>query len=158
MELVYIMNRTRIWDLLVKNRDGDPILIVEVKRQINVSQEWVIQLYRNLFSAAIFPKSPYFLITFPDKFYLWVNMSTSKDTPDYIIDAKPLIQKYFEKTGTQPNQISGMSFEIIIASWLQELVFLEELPEHIHNDQSWLTESGLYPALRGSNIEYEAVA
>lgn len=150
------MNRR--WDLLVKNRDGDPILIVEVKRQMNVSQEWVTQLRRNLFSAAVFPKSPYFLIAFPDKFYLWANTSTSKDAPDYIIDAKPLIQKYFEKTGTQPNQISGISFEIIIASWLQEIIFSEELPEHINKNQSWLIESGLYQSLRGNNLEYEAVA
>jgi hypothetical protein len=146
------------WDLLVKNRDGDPILIIEVKRQVNVSQEWVMQLHRNLFSAAIFPKSSYFLIAFPDKFYLWVNTSKNKDEPDYTIDAKPLIQKYFEKTDTQPNQISGISFEIIIASWLQEMIFSEELPEHIDREKSWLVESGLYQALRGSNIEYEAVA
>ncbi|MGL5941158.1 MAG: hypothetical protein ACRC2S_12320 [Waterburya sp.] len=146
---------SKSWDLLVDNSNGQPILIVEVKSKTNTSSEWAAKLRRNILAHEILPKVPYFLLVFPDKFYLWVNnteVNLTEEKPDYTIDANPILQPYFKRIGIQDNHIRQQSLELIIASWLNELIYSEETDEK--QSQSWLIESGLYDALRGGKVNY----
>lgn len=148
------------WDLSVNNRDGQLTLVVEVKRKVNVPPDWAVQLRRNILAHGIFPKAPYFLMVFPDKFYLWSNDEAYQDQsePTYTIDALPILQPYFERAGVTAEQISGESLEIIVTSWLGELIYSNQLPENIDASQQWLIDSGLYAALVGGSFEHEAAA
>jgi hypothetical protein len=134
------------WDLSVDNRNGQLTLVVEVKRKTNVSLEWAAKLRRNILAHGTFPKAPYFLMVFPDKFYLWSNAEAYQDQsePTYTIDASPILQPYFERAGVAADQISGASLELIVASWLGEIIHANQLPENIDASQQWLIESGLY--------------
>ncbi|MDJ0616219.1 MAG: hypothetical protein QNJ63_05595 [Calothrix sp. MO_192.B10] len=149
------------WDLSVYNRDGQLVLVVEVKRKTNVSTEWVTKFRRNLLAHGIFPKAPYFLIALLDKFYLWTNAEADLDLlsePTYIIDARPILNPYFERAGVTAEQISPQSLELIITSWLGEIIHSEKLPENVDTSQRWLIDSGLYAALAGGKFKHEAVA
>lgn len=148
------------WDLLVDNRDGQPVLAVEIKRKNNASSEWAAKLRRNILAHGTFPKAPYFLMVFPNKFYLWTEAEASLDhsEPNYTIDAIPILQPYFERAGVTADQISGQSLELIISSWLGEVIHSEQFPENLDNSQQWLIESGLYAALAGGKLEHEAAA
>jgi hypothetical protein len=148
------------WDLSVDNRDGQLMLVVEVKRKTNVSPEWAAKLRRNILAHETFPKAPYFLMVFPDKFYLWSNAEAYQDQsePTYTIDASPILQPYFERVGLTADQISGASLELVITSWLGEIIHSDRLPENIDASQQWLIESGLYAALVGGKFEHEAAA
>ncbi|WP_287455814.1 hypothetical protein [Leptolyngbya sp. UWPOB_LEPTO1] len=148
------------WDLSVDNRSGQLTLVVEVKRKTNVSPEWAAKLRRNILAHGTFPKAPYFLMVFPDKFYLWSNSQAYQDQsePTYTIDAFPILQPYFERAGVVADQISGASLELIVASWLGEIIHSNQLPENIDASQQWLIESGLYAALVGGKLEHEAAA
>lgn len=148
------------WDLSVDNRNGQRALVVEVKRKTNVSPEWAAKLRRNILAHGTFPKAPYFLMVFLDKFYLWSNAEAYQDQsePTYNIDASPILQPYFERAGVTADQISGASLELIVASWLGEIIHSNQLPENIDASQQWLIESGLYAALVGGKLEHEAVA
>lgn len=148
------------WDLSVDNRNGQLALVVEVKRKTNVSPEWAAKLRRNIFAHGTFPKAPYFLMVFPDKFYLWSNDEAYQDQsePTYTIDASPILQPYFERAGVTSDQISGDSLELIVSSWLGEIIHSEQLPESMDASQQWLIESGLYAALVGGKFEHEAAA
>lgn len=148
------------WDLSVDNRDGQLTLVIEVKSKTNVSPEWAASLRRNILAHDTFPKAPYFLMVFPDKFYLWTDSAAQleQSEPTYIIDAHSILQPYFEKAGIQANQISGQSLELIVASWLGEIIHSKKLPEDIDNSQSWLVDSGLYTALAGGRFEHGAAA
>lgn len=148
------------WDLSVDNRNGQLTLVVEVKRKTNVSPEWAAKLRRNIFAHGTFPKAPYFLMVFPDKFYLWSNAEAYQDhsEPTYTIDASPILQPYFERAGVAADQISGASLELIVTSWLGEIIHSDLLPENIDTSQQWLIESGLYAALVGGKLEHEAAA
>jgi hypothetical protein len=134
------------WDLSVDNRNGQLALVVEIKRKTNVSPEWAAKLRRNILAHGTFPKAPYFLMVFPDKFYLWSNAEAYQDQsePTYTIDASPILQPYFERAGVAADQISGASLELIVASWLGEIIHANQLPENIDASQQWLIESGLY--------------
>ncbi len=148
------------WDLSVYNRDGQLVLVVEVKRKTNVSTEWAAKLRRNILAHGVFPKAPYFLIALLDKFYLWTNAEAHLDLsePNYTIDARPILKPYFERAGVTAEQISPQSLELIITSWLGEIIHSEKLPENVDTSQDWLIDSGLYTALAGGKFEHEAVA
>lgn len=148
------------WDLSIDNRNGQLALVVEVKRKTNVSPEWAAKLRRNIFAHETFPKAPYFLMVFPDKFYLWSDAEAYQDQsePTYTIDASPILQPYFERAGVAADQISGASLELVVTSWLGEIIHSDQLPENIDASQEWLIESGLYAALVGGKLEHEAAA
>ncbi|PSB18730.1 hypothetical protein C7B65_14520 [Phormidesmis priestleyi ULC007] len=142
------------WDLSVHSRNGQLVLVVEVKSKLNTSPEWAARLRRNILAHGTFPKAPYFLMTFPDRFYLWTDAHLQLDQvpPTYTIDASPILQPYFEQVGITPEQISGQSFELIISSWLREIIYGEKPTETIEQSQGWLIDSGLYDALTGGKV------
>jgi len=148
------------WDLSVDNRNGQLALVVEVKRKTNVSPEWAAKLRHNILAHGTFSKAPYFLMVFPDKFYLWANAEADQDQsePTYTIDAYPILHPYLERAGVAADQISGESLELIVTSWLGEIIHSEQFPENIDASQQWLLESGLYAALAGGKFEHETAA
>jgi hypothetical protein len=97
-------------------------------------------------------------MAFPDKFYLWTGTEAQSDQgePTYTIDAHPIFQPYLKHTGLTADKISGQSLELIVASWIGEIIHAEKPPENLENSQHWLTDSGLYAALVGGAIVYEA--
>jgi hypothetical protein len=50
------------------------------------------------------------------------------------------------------------SYELIILSWLGQIIHSDKLPENIEASQRWLIDSGRYSALAGGKFEDEAAA
>ena len=148
------------WDISVSGRDGQLILSVEVKQKSGASPDWAAQFRRNMLAHGIFDRTPYFLMAFPDKFYLWMNADTKPDDcmPDYAVDAKPVINPYLERTGLSADSISGQSLELIVSSWLSKLIYSRQSSETFNDTQKWLIESGLYNALAGGELKQVALA
>lgn len=150
------------WDLSVDNRNGQLVLVVEVKSKLNASPEWAARLRRNILAHAhnTFPEAPYFLMVFPDRFYLWTDAEVHlhQSEPTYTIDARPILQPYLEQAGVTADQISGQSLELIVASWLGEIIHSEKAPENMNESQRWLVDSGLYAALTKGKFEHKAAA
>ena len=148
------------WDLLVDDRNGQLALAVEVKSKTNVSPQWAARLRGNILAHGTFPEAPYFLMVFPDKFYLWTDAQADREPsePTYTIDASPILQPYFERAGVRGEQISSQSLELIIASWLLEIIHSEKLPENDVDVRHWLIDSGLYAAIAGGKFDREAAA
>ena len=148
------------WDLSVVNQNNQLILVVEVKRKTNASPDWAAKFRRNILAHGTFPRAPYFLLAFPDQFYLWaeaeLNLELSK--PTYRIDARPILQPYFEKAGVTANTISGQSLELVVASWLSEIMHAERPPQEVDETYRWVINSGLQAALAGGRLESEAAA
>ena len=148
------------WDFAVYNQHNKLMLAVEVKTRLHTSTHWAIQFYRNIFANTTPTTIPYFLMTFPDTFYLWVHDGTPSDTdgPTLEINPQPLLQPYFEQSGVTPEQISGASFELIIAAWLNAVMQSREHDNASNPADQGLYDTGLYRALAGGTIEYEVVA
>lgn len=153
-------NGAGCWDLSIDNRNGQRILDIEVKTKLNASAEWAAQFRRNILAHGIFPKAPYFLMVFPDRFYLWTDADaqSEQNEPTYTIDARPILQPYFERAGVTAAQISGQSLELIVASWLGTIIHSDKSPEIIDESQRWLVDSGLYDAVVGGKFKHEAAA
>lgn len=148
------------WDLSVSDRYGKLALVVKVKGKTNASPAWAVALRRNILAHGTFPSAPYLLMAFPDKFYLWADTEAHPDQsdPTYTIDARPILQPYFDKAGVTADQISGQSLEFIVASWLGKILHSKQTPETLDESLQWLVESGLNDALSGGKFEYEAAA
>ena len=148
------------WDLSVDNRSGQLTLAVEVKSKINASPEWAARFRRNILAHGTFPEAPYYLMVFPDRFYLWAGAEVHLDEsePTYAIDARPIFQPYFEQAGVTADQINGQSLELIAAAWLGEIIYAEKSAKELDESQRWLIDSGLYAALSGGKFENKAAA
>ncbi|GET41531.1 hypothetical protein MiSe_63430 [Microseira wollei NIES-4236] len=149
------------WDLEVYNRDGKRVLVVQLKSKLNASVEWAVEFRRNILAHGIFPTAPYFLMVFPDRFYLWIDSDGGNDQskPNYVIDARPIVGPYLEKAGIPADRnISVESLEIIFGTWLSRIIYSEKLPDQTDESQQWLIDSGLYAAIAGGSLKYEAVA
>jgi len=145
------------WDLTAYNRDNQLVLVVEVKSKLGATPKWAAQLRRNILAHGTFPNAPYFLMVFPDHFYLWENSKSNHELiePTYVIDARPILQPYFEQAGIIADQVSGQSLELIVASWLSEI--MHKTPDELDASQQWLIDSGLYGAVVGGSLDHEVV-
>jgi hypothetical protein len=143
------------WDLTAYNRNSQFVLGVEVKSKLDATPNWAAQLRRNMLAHGTFPKVPYFLLAFPDRFYLWKHNGASYEPlePTYVIDARPFLQPYFEQSGITAAQVSGQSLELIVSSWLNEV--MHKAPGDLDASQQWLMESGLYDAVVGGSLDHE---
>jgi hypothetical protein len=148
------------WDLSVDNRAGQLTLVVEVKRKTGASPQWAASLRSNILAHGTFPKAPYFLMVFPDKFYLWTGSEAQLDhsEPTYTVDADPILKPYLKQVGVTAEKISDQSLELIVESWLREIIHSENPRKDLDKSQHWVIDSGLYAALAGGEIEHEAAA
>lgn len=147
--------------MMVFDANRDPMMVVEVKNKPGKSREWAAKTRRNMLAHESLPKTPYFLLALPDRFFLWKDAGNSPEIiePTYEIDPTPFLAPYFEKSGLSPENLSRYSFELIVLSWLNELNQIHDNLSDIPKETlGWLVESGLLEAMAGSNVEFEEMA
>jgi hypothetical protein len=147
-------------DILVFDRNGQLALIADVKSKLGTSSDWAAKMRRNMYAHGLLPQAPFFLLALPDRFYLWKNADKTLEIlePTYQVDPTPFLQPYFEKTGLSPDNITGRSFELIIASWLNQVLRVQSPQDLQDRNQEWLVSSGLFERLTGGHIELETAA
>jgi hypothetical protein len=145
------------WDIEVYDRDVQLVLAAEVKSKTNASPAWAAQLRRNILAHGIYPNPPYFLMAFPDQFFLWSGKNSEKgdDEPDYRVDARPILQPYTERVKMEASQLSSQSLELIIISWLAGIIHAAKSGDQIDQPDGWLAESGLFDAIAGGKFARE---
>lgn len=75
--------------------------------------------------------------------------------PTYEIDAQPIFKAFLERVGVAAGDLSGGAFELLVASWLGDLMRSEEPAEEFANGERWLVESGFLDMVKDGRIEYE---
>ncbi len=148
------------WDIGVYNQERQLALGVEVKSKMGVARAWAVQFRRNLLAHDPFRLPSYFLMAFPDRFYLWKEGNGSSDNlePAYEIDAKPYLQAYFDRAGVDNTQLSHESLELVVGAWLAGIINFSQSSNNMDERLKWLFDSGLYKAIAGGNIQYEVAA
>ena len=147
-------------DILAYDRDGQLALIAEVKSKRGTSSDWAAKMRRNMFAHGLMPNAPYFLLALPDAFYLWKNNGRAADViePTQSVDPDPFLRPYYKKSGLISTDLTGRSFELIVASWLNQVVQAKSPHELENTSQDWLINSGLFERLVGGHLELEAAA
>lgn len=145
------------WDVAVYDRNEQLVLAVEIKSKIDATTEWAARLRRNILAHGVYPNTPFFLLVLPRYFYLWTQSNLKPDAvaPDYIIDAQPILQPYVAQTGIISDHLSEQSLELIITSWLGEVMYSGKTPNNLGESERWLVDSGLLDAIAGGHFANE---
>lgn len=142
-------------DFVIERPGEGVLLLVEAKNLPSRSPEWAAAYLRNLFEHLRIPPADYFLLVFRDSMYLWRHPSASAALPDFRGDTAKALQPYLSRISYPIEKLSLSSFELLIQSWLGELV-AGVLPESA--DTAWLQESGLLDAVRGAVLRVNLAA
>jgi hypothetical protein len=138
-------------DVAVYDSQGQLKLVLESQHTngSSSSEERSIQIRRNLLRHAGIPHSPFFLLAFPNGFYLW-----SKTKPDVLERAADYQDDSTKILGLDgpAAALSNATLDMQLASWLKEVAGSDSaaaVPE-------WLVTSGLYDAIKGGTVVYDA--
>lgn len=153
-------------DIAVYGPDGTLQLIVEVKNRPGASSEWAARMLRNMVTHTEIPNAPYFMLALPDAFYLWkirgplsqdLDITESGFKPDHKIDARRVLDPYLDGSLSQLTDISEQGLELVVASWLTDLLNSDLSREKVDSDLRWFFDSGLYDAIQRGFVATEAV-
>ena len=148
-------------DIAAYNNAGKVVLIVEVKSRRGTSTDWAAKTRHNILAHSSALSVPFFLLALPDRFYLWKSTGSEiikeDEPPTFEVDALPLLNPYYKQLGrTTAESLSGGGFELIVVSWLTEILRANDLSDLSEQNRRWLQESGLYQVLRGARLAVEA--
>ncbi len=146
-------------DLIAYDKDGQLAVIIEIKNRIGTSKEWATRMRRNIYAHGSWPKTPYFLLALPDRFYLWRNAGNAPERiePDYEVDSGRLLGPYYEKSGLSPTDLSHDGFELLVTSWLNQ-VMQDGASSLVQQNRDWLVDSGLFESIKKGHLVSEAGA
>lgn len=143
-------------DLAVYDRHGQLKLVVESQNisyplganGTSSSQERAIQIRRNLLRHAGIPHSPFFLLAFPNSFYLWSKTKSDvlERAADYQDDSTKILGLLHDIAP------SNATLDMQLASWLKGVANSDSAAAV----PKWLVTSGLYDAIKGGTVVYDA--
>lgn len=140
-------------DIAVYGPDQRLELVVEVKNRVGASRDWAMAMRENLLTFGAIPREPFFLLALSQHFYLW-----NKDTrdpqapPDYEVPADRVLAYYLQGLDRPLIEFGREGLELLVSSWLQDLVATLPGDPSLGSDISWLIESGLYAAVQGGHV------
>lgn len=149
-----------IADLVAYDSNGQIALIVEVKGRTETSRSWAARMRRNVLAHGLIPPSRFLLLALPDRFYLWKDAGNTPELvePTYEIDAATFLKPYYDKAQISPEDLSRQSFELIVTSWLNEIIRFGISTDVPEEQQRILEESGLLEALKGGSVAIDVQA
>lgn len=144
-------------DLVLYDRLGQLVAAAEIKNKRGTSGDWAAKLRRNILAHGEFPHVDFYLIITPDRLYLWKGAGEQPDLiqPTYEIDAQRIFKAYLERVGVASGDLSGGAFELVVESWLSDLMRSEEPAEKFANGERCLVESGFLDVVKDGRIEYD---
>ncbi len=109
-------------DLLIKNGEGNPVAIIEVKSIVNMSKDRATEIRGNMLKNGLPSSIPYFLLLSQDEGYLWKSL----DQPDpdalplYHFPMSRIVQQYSLKKPDQ--RLYEQELELLVLHWLANLI------------------------------------
>src|SRR4051812_47002285 len=111
-------------DFVLYDHDGRKVAIVEIKNKRGTTRDWATELRRNLAPYRKLGSAEFFLLITPDRLYLWKGIGDDPALipPDNEADGMAAFEPYIRRAGLNPEQFSSNAFELIVATWLGELI------------------------------------
>lgn len=141
-------------DLLVRRRDGAPIMQVEVKNRERLSENDATELRKTILQHCAHIYTPYFLLASQDTGYLWTNSEAQQldAPPRYEFELNRIISRYLP-TLKDKERLRHPELQLLLFQWLIDLasrpISSSEEPEKT------LDESGLLDAVKGASVRME---
>lgn len=154
-------------DIAVRGPEGGLELVVEVKNRPGRSDEWAARTLRNLLVHGAIPEASYLMLVLPDAILLWDNhegallhdsgLENGGVRPSYRADSRVVLSDYLEGSDLEVEELSASGLEMLVASWLAEIIGSDLAEEASPPGMRWLFDSGLYGAIRSGTLLTEAL-
>ena len=140
-------------DFVAYDREGNVVLLAEVKSRHGTSESWAARLRRNMLAHGVLPWAKYFLIATPERMYLWKQdrPNSAEVPPEFTIDAAKVFQPYFQRLQQEPSKIGPEAFELLVLTWLTDIARSDEHNLKRDTSSAWLPE--LIGSLQQARIE-----
>lgn len=140
---------TFIPDLLIKDPDGKPVAVIEVKSRESLPASLAMEIRRQMLEHGLSERIPYFLLLSQDDGYLWKGSKyPDPDTPPvYHFPMKSVINRYSSKSPDQ--RLYETELELLVLHWLANVIAkhqeMTEEPEKtlVHSGFSDSIENGI---------------
>lgn len=143
-------------DVAVFDKSGNLQLVVEAKyvKPDEDTPSRAVQIRRNLLVHSGLPNTPFFLIVFPDHFYLWKKgLPDAYDRQaDYSVGTEIFFKSFGDKGRQSFEHVSGVEFERLVSEWIKNLSHSKDTS----NIPEWAQASGLYEAIKNGSVVTEA--
>ncbi|BAY85670.1 hypothetical protein NIES267_51710 [Calothrix parasitica NIES-267] len=73
--------------------------------------------------------------------------------PNYEINPHFFLEPYYRKANVSPSSISGAGLELIVSSWLTQIITVPSVDLLSQDYKDWLIDSGLFDVIHGGYIE-----
>jgi len=151
-----------VLDAVVYDKYGQLLLVAEAKALTGKDAVWAERMQHNLCEHPDWPRAPYFLLAMLDIFYLWTpgNGGARTGPPDYVTDAAPILERYLDSDRMASGALSSEWLGLFVSWWFRDMAALASSGASPPPGQEWLTESGLFDALKRVRVasEVEVVA
>jgi hypothetical protein len=138
-------------DLVVQDRTGRPVVVVEVQNRDPLTPEFAATVRRNLFEQAPPMDAPYFLVLAQDDGYLW--RQTNDLAPDALpsdhFPMRPFLARNAPIIDPELHYASAQ-LELIVFQWLRDIV--DGVLTGNDEPEATLARAGLLDAVRGGEV------
>jgi hypothetical protein len=110
-------------DFVVKSPDNETQLVVEATSSMSLTKNWPAHMRRNLLQHTGHWPHAYFILARPDRLFIWEDGHKAGTVqPDNTLDTKEVLGPYLNKAVGSLGGLSGESFEIVVRTWLEDVV------------------------------------
>lgn len=128
-------------DIIVMDRNQQPVLVVEVRYQMGTDAEWARYFRHNVLENALTINARYFVIATPDQSYIWYG--------DLPFDAPPTL--IVNSTELWGSDLSRANLENRVSLWLNRMIYNYDQET---SPPAWVNEIGLLATLRDTHLEF----
>lgn len=143
-------------DLIIKNIEGTPIAIVEVKNLKDLSREEAIEMRRTLLNHGFPSNVPYFLLLSQEVGFLWKE-ATPNDldaAPTYEFPMDKVVKRYSE--GVPARRLYGAELELLVLQWLTNLATKPQ--RYSEEPEKTLAHAGFNDSIKGASVFFGEAA
>ena len=140
-------------DILIRDDQGYPVAVVEVKNMQDLTRDEATELRRNLIDYGIPSRVPYFLLLSQDVGFLWKESKPENldAPPDYEFPMNNVMSRYWK--GNPNKRLLGLAFELLVLQWLTDIT--ENPEKNTEEPEKTLALAGFNEAIKGATVLLE---
>ena len=147
-----MVTRTRVRpDIVIQDRDGQPIAIVEIKNLSDLSEQVALEMLNNLRIYDLLENIPFALVLSQEQGFIWKDLEpeTGPVQPTASFSMKEVVQRHL------PNLVNGdrvykTTLELLVLGWL---IGLTAIGDNIQSEpETTLKETGFIDAIEDAIV------
>jgi hypothetical protein len=133
-------------DFVLEAPHSNELLLVEAKSISSPSAEWAGKFARNVLGPTAPNRNLFLLLVLRNYLYVWKHYPREgSELPDFSGLTEEVLSPYLKHVQTSLQNITGLSFELLVKSWLTDLSE-GSIPPSV---EKWMQAAGLQQFVNG---------